>query len=126
MSDLQCPARLFVVTPGREEPLAAALRGERIVCVWCAPLPSSERSAGIVAAALGVDVAVREDLRELRVTGQLPAVLAEIADGCRGEAVLVVGDERTVPGTGVVELEVDADGWRRVGRDDVPPPDQVS
>jgi hypothetical protein len=61
---------------------------------------------------------VREDLRGLRLGGRLPAVLEEIADEHRGEAVLVVGDDRTLPETGTeagcVELEVDADGWRVV------------
>jgi probable phosphoglycerate mutase len=117
MSALQCPARVFVARPGDAEALAAALRAQRIARVWCGPLPPSVQTAETVAAVLGVDVVVREDLRELRVAGRPPAVLEEIADQYRGEAVLVVGDDLTLPDAGHVELEVDADGWRLVRRD---------
>ena len=118
MSALQCPARLFVARSGGAQALAAALRGERIARVWCGPLPPSVATAETVAAVLGVGVEVREGLRRLRLDGGPPAVLEEVADEHRGEAVLVVGDEHTLPDAGYVELEVDADGWRLVRFDE--------
>ncbi len=118
MTALQCPARVFVARPGGAPGLAAALRAERIARVWCGPLPAAVATAEAAAALLGVGVVVRGGLRGLRVEGRLPAVLEEIADEHPGEAVLVVGDVCTLPGTGAgcLELEVDADGWRVVRR----------
>lgn len=89
MSDLQCPARVFLARHGEADyetdlvtddggslsaagraqarDLAAALRGERISRVWCSPLSRAVQTAEIAAAALGVDVVVREALREYGV-----------------------------------------------------------
>ncbi len=47
--------------------LADALRGERISRVWCSPLSRAVQTAEIAAAALDVDVVVREGLREYGV-----------------------------------------------------------
>ncbi|MCW2774719.1 MAG: Isomerase [Nocardioides sp.] len=89
MSSLQCAARLFVARHGEAEyetelcsddggsltalgrrqarELADRLRGERIARVWTSPLSRAVQTAEIAAAALGVDVVVREGLREYGV-----------------------------------------------------------
>jgi probable phosphoglycerate mutase len=89
MSDLQCAARVFVARHGealyesellsdsggwlsrlgREQSrdLAAGLAGERIAAVWSSPMARAVQTAEIAAAALGVDVVVREGLREFGV-----------------------------------------------------------
>jgi 2,3-bisphosphoglycerate-dependent phosphoglycerate mutase len=89
MGDLQCAARVFVarhaeavyespllsdaggwLSPhGREQAkaLAAQLAGERIVRVWSSPMARAVQTAEIVAGLLGVDVVVREGLREFGV-----------------------------------------------------------
>jgi broad specificity phosphatase PhoE len=100
VSDLQCPARIFLAREDRPRdaiPLTERLRGERIAHVYT-------RSVAL-------------------------AVLEEIADRHRGEAVLVVGRGADIAGTlaalacppspsgyvangEYVLLEHDADGWR--------------
>jgi probable phosphoglycerate mutase len=89
MGDLQCAARVFVarhgeavyesellsdsggwLSPlGREQAraLAAELAHERIARVWCSSMARAVQTAEIVAGALGVDVVVREGLREFGV-----------------------------------------------------------
>ena len=89
MGDLQCAARLFVsrhgeaeyetalltdaggwLTPdGREQSrrLADALAPERVARVWTSEQSRAVQTAEIVASRLGVDVVVREGLRELSV-----------------------------------------------------------
>ncbi len=89
MSDLQCPARVFLARHGEADyesdlvtddggslsvegraqarGLAEALRGERISRVWCSPSSRAVQTAEIAAAGLGVDVVVREALREYGV-----------------------------------------------------------
>lgn len=89
MSSLHCPARVLVARHGEAEyetdlcndhggsltplgrkqarELAAALAGERVARVWCSPLSRAVQTAEIVAGALGVDVVVREGLREYGV-----------------------------------------------------------
>jgi 2,3-bisphosphoglycerate-dependent phosphoglycerate mutase len=89
MSDLQCAARVFLARHGEADyetdlvtdhggSLSAAgraqaralgerLRGERIARVWCSPLSRAVQTAEIAASVLGVDVVVREDLREYGV-----------------------------------------------------------
>ena len=132
MSDLQCPARLLLASPaeaGHEPDLADAVVGDRVARVWTSPTASAVRTAEAVAARLGVGVLVHEDLQDRSVGGEtvaqagvrVAAVLAEIADAHRGEAVLVVSHARAlraaVPSTAdlidrvVVGLEGDADGW---------------
>lgn len=89
MGDLQCAARVFVarhgeavhesellsdsggwLSPlGREQAraLAAQLAPERITRVWCSSMARAVQTAEIVAGVLGVDVVVREGLREFGV-----------------------------------------------------------
>jgi probable phosphoglycerate mutase len=193
MSDLQCPARVFVARHGEAEyeseqladvggsltragraqsrQLADALRGQSIARIWSSPLARAVQTAEIVAASLGVEVVVREALREYSVgdwagqdfegarfadvfghwvggrmdrripgaesgaeiIGRLTGVLNEIADEHRGEGVLVVTHGGvmltalppllglpypdgfpTLANCGMVEAEVDADGWRAI------------
>jgi len=163
MGDLQCAARVFVarhgeavyesellsdsggwLSPlGREQAkaLAAQLAPERITRVWCSSMARAVQTAEIVAGVLGVDVVVREGLRELgvggaesgaEVIGRVGQVLEEVADAHRGEAALVISHGgaicTTVPSLAsnlaphhgwdaplancdVVALEADADGW---------------
>lgn len=164
MTSLQCPARIFLArhgeaeyetalvtddggcltTRGREQSRALAdrLRGERIARVWCSPLARAVQTAEIAAAALGVDVVVREGLREsgggqlggaavdarapipegedavAGVVERVQAVLREVADAHPGEAVLVVGHRSTLLAAlpGLV-------GRPRSSTDDIEPPD---
>lgn len=89
MSDLQCASRLFLARHGEAEyetdlvtddggsltqtgreqarELGDRLRDERISRVWCSPLSRAVQTAEIAAAVLGVDVVVREGLREYGV-----------------------------------------------------------
>lgn len=89
MGDLQCAARVFVarhgeavyesellsdsggwLSPlGREQAtaLAARLAPQRITRVWCSSMARAVQTAEIVAGVLGVDVVVREGLREFGV-----------------------------------------------------------
>ncbi|QBX56518.1 histidine phosphatase family protein [Nocardioides seonyuensis] len=89
MSDLQCAARLFVARHGEAEyesgflsdhggsltrtgrhqarELADALAGQRLARVWTSSMARAVQTAEIVAARLGVDVVVREGLREIGV-----------------------------------------------------------
>lgn len=89
MSSLHCPARLLVARHGEAEyetdlctddggsltslgrkqarELGASLAGERVARVWTSPLSRAVQSAEIVAGVLGVDVVVREGLREYGV-----------------------------------------------------------
>jgi 2,3-bisphosphoglycerate-dependent phosphoglycerate mutase len=89
MSDLQCATRLFLarhgeadyesvlvtdeggslspVGRGQARELGERLRGERIARVWCSPLSRAVQTAEIAAGVLGVDVVVREGLREYGV-----------------------------------------------------------
>ena len=192
MTDLQCAARVLVARHGeaayesdlvsdaggwltrrgREQSrdLAARLVGERIAAVWSSPMARAVQTAEVAAAALGVDVVVREGLREfgvghaagttgdpdpfaetfaawlggdlsarvpgaetgLEVLARYGAVLDEVADAHRGEAVLVVSHggatclalpvlarnlapehalDLPLGSCEVVALEADADGW---------------
>jgi probable phosphoglycerate mutase len=89
MSSLHCPARVLVARHGEAEyetdlvsddggsltslgrkqarDLGERLAGERIARVWTSSLSRAVQTAEIVAAALGVDVVVREGLREYAV-----------------------------------------------------------
>lgn len=89
MTDLQCAARVFVarhgeavyesellsdaggsLSPlGRDQArlLADQLAGERIARVWCSSMSRAVQTAEIAAAVLGVDVVVRDGLREFGV-----------------------------------------------------------
>jgi 2,3-bisphosphoglycerate-dependent phosphoglycerate mutase len=144
VSDLHCPARVYVarygetqgdsLSPlGREQSrqLAASLRGARIARVYTSAEASAVQTAEIVAPTLGVRVVVRSELDASRIQTELELV----ADQHRGEAVLAIShgraictgvpalarnlpvsfaEGRALPSCGVVELEADADGWRAV------------
>lgn len=79
--------------------LAEALRGEGISRVWCSPLSRAVQTAEIAAASLGVDVVVREGLREYGV-GALAGTDADesAALGPVFEAWLHGDDTATIPG----------------------------
>lgn len=62
--------------------LARSLRGEGVTRVWCSPLSRAVQTAEIAAAVLGLDVVVREGLREYGV-GSLA--------GTRGDEAAVIG-----------------------------------
>lgn len=198
MTSLQCPARVFVARHGEAEyetdlctddggsltalgrkqarELAERLQGERIARVWTSSLSRAVQTAEIVAARLGVDVVVREGLREYSVgdlagtdaderahvgaafdawvdgdrdarisggervadfVGRVTAVLEEVADEHRGEAVLVVGHggaiqaalpplvgispararDLTLPNCATIEVEADGEEWRLISWD---------
>jgi len=121
VSDLQCPARVFLArhgeadyetdlvtddggslsATGREQAtaLARSLRAERVARVWCSPLSRAVQTAEIAAAVLGLDVVVREGLREYGVgslagtTGDEAAVIGPVFD-----AWLAGDDEATIDG----------------------------
>lgn len=98
MSDLQCPTRVFLARHGEADyetdlvtddggslspagrrqarELGERLRGERIARVWCSPLSRAVQTAEIAAGVLGVDVVVREGLREYGV-GALAGTAAD-------------------------------------------------
>ncbi len=119
MSDLQCAARLFVARHGeavyesvlitddggslsaigrqQARDLAERLRGERIARVWSSSLSRAVQTAEIVAAALGVDVVVREGLREYAV-GSLA--------GTDGDEALILGPvfEAWIAGDNTAEI----------------------
>ncbi|WP_205470977.1 histidine phosphatase family protein [Nocardioides sp. SYSU D00038] len=133
MSSLQCPARLYVARHGETEyetqlvsddggsltargreqarELGERLRGERIARVWCSPLSRAVQTAEIAAGVLGVDVVVREGLREYAV-GDLAGSDADEAStiGPVLRAWAEGDDEATIPGAGRV-----ADWVARVG-----------
>lgn len=89
MTDLQCAARVFVArhgeavyesellsdaggwltTLGRDQArvLAESMEGERIARVWTSDMARAVQTGEIVAARLGVDVIVRQGLREFGV-----------------------------------------------------------
>jgi probable phosphoglycerate mutase len=89
VTDLQCAARLFVARhgealyesellsdsggwlsrEGREQSrrLADRLAGERVAAVWSSPMARAVQTAELAAGVLGVDVVVREGLREFGV-----------------------------------------------------------
>ena len=135
MSDLHCPARVFVARHGEAsydegERLTAAgaqqarelgegLRGERVAHVHASSMPRAAETARIAAALLGVTVTLHDELgevgveSELEVVDRVSTVLAAVADLYRGEAVLVVGHQaalglalaRLLPGAPGVGLD---------------------
>ncbi|MBD8870086.1 hypothetical protein [Nocardioides donggukensis] len=118
MSDLHCPARVYVVVPdagqaGAEagaqvgERLLAAARAERVAAVLAAG-PTGFAQA--LATGLGVPLELRSDLAGIRIAvdAPVPAALDAVADERLGEAVLVVGDAGR-PGT--LRMVRDSTGW---------------
>ncbi len=103
MSDLQCPARVVVLTPaltGDPQALREAVgsvTGSRLVRVYAGRQHATY--AKQVALVLELPFAEGEDLDE-------------IADLHSGEAVLVI---RAWPEPGPIVMERDGSGWQRVG-----------
>ena len=125
MSDLQCPTRIFVARHGEAEyetdlvcddggsltalgrrqarELGESLLGERIARVWTSSLSRAVQTAEIAAAVLGVDVVVREGLREYGVgdlAGAAGGEASYFADVFRqwaegDETAKIAGGERT-------------------------------
>ena len=115
MSDLHCPARVFVARHAEtsydgDERLTAAgaqqarelgerLRGERVARVHASSMPRAAETARAAAAVLGVDVELHDALDEVgveserEVVDRVSSALAGIADLYRGEAVLAVGHQ---------------------------------
>lgn len=128
MSDLQCPTRLFLARHGEAEyeselvtddggslsaagrrqarELAEQLRAERIARVWCSPLSRAVQTAEIAAGVLGVDVVVREGLREYGVGAIAGTEADEAAElGPVFEAWTAGDDAASIPGgEGVAEI----------------------
>lgn len=121
MSDLQCPTRLFLARHGEAEyesrlvtddggSLSAAgrrqarelgerMRAERIARVWCSPLSRAVQTAEIAAGVLGVDVVVREGLREYGVGAIAGTEADEAAElGLVFEAWTAGDDAASIPG----------------------------
>ena len=121
MSSLQCPARIFVARHGeaayetelvtddggsltrggREQArrLAERLRDARISRVWTSSMSRAVQTAEIVAAELGVDVLVREGLREYAVGDLAGTTLHERAyAGAAFDAWLGGDPEAQIPG----------------------------
>lgn len=121
MSDLQCPTRVFLARHGEADyetdlvtddggslspagrrqarELGERLRGERIVRVWCSPLSRAVQTAEIAAGVLGVDVVVREGLREYGVGALAGTAADEGAELGPVFGAWVAGDDAaTIPG----------------------------
>ena len=121
MSSLQCPARILLARHGEAEyetelvtdhggtltargraqsrALAERLRGERIARVWSSPLSRAVQTAEIAAGVLGVDVVVREGLREYGVGSLAGTDGDEVAVVGAAFRAWVEGDEAaTIPG----------------------------
>lgn len=99
MSDLQCPARLFLLS-GSGPPsssVVAALRGERVVAVY---RPTSGSDAETEVASRLAD--------ELGIEASTTDSLDDVADRHRGEAVVVVGEHPYDEPLAL--LEIDANG----------------
>ncbi len=107
MSDLQCPARLLLVSAQDTEVLGR-LPGQRVAMVYDGQGSVSEQ-ADALGEALGVPVrALGEDLAVGAVRAQEPAamqVLRDVADLHRGETVLVLLETETA-----WEVSIDGDG----------------
>ncbi|HMT33141.1 MAG TPA: hypothetical protein PKC73_07705 [Dermatophilaceae bacterium] len=122
MSDLQCPARFLVVQGGLAEhadlaELLGALREERIAAVYAAADAAAASGAGRLASHLGMPVRPLPGSDRSAGTDGLREALEALADGHRGEAVLVVlGWRQGLTGasstSALARIDVDSDGWR--------------
>ena len=128
MTDLQCTTRLFLARHGETDyetdlvtdhggslsatgrvqarDLGERLLGERIARVWSSPLSRAVQTAEIAAAVLGVDVVVREDLREYGVGALAGTDADESAALGPVFSAWVAGDDaaRIPGGEGVAEI----------------------
>lgn len=150
MSDLQCPVRVLLVAREghRFGPLGDTLRPQRLARIYGGPEASARHTAARLSDDLGVPAVVLAGLAgppgpadqvtaDRESTDAQPALrrlMDGLADEHRGEAVLIVGDERVLaalaprragigaPAAGadplppdvVIAVEGDADGWRLV------------
>ncbi len=133
MGDLQCPARVFLAAAHDVALWSEWLRSQRVAAVYATG--AAAEAAANVAAALGVGATVVEETPapESPPAAREPVAeaLADLADRHRGEAALLVdaagsfaralrplvpgwGAHPPPAGGGILALEVDADGWRRV------------
>lgn len=98
MTDLQCPARVYVARcGGAADELAAALAGERIARVWSGPVGASLAEQVAERLGCGTSVEAELDRAEADVPAAGPVLLEGLAgaftgieDLHRGEAVLVL------------------------------------
>jgi 2,3-bisphosphoglycerate-dependent phosphoglycerate mutase len=121
MSDLQCPTRVFVARHGEADyetdlvtdqggwlspagraqarALGERLLGQRIARVWSSPMSRAVQTAEIAAGVLGVDVVVREGLREYGV-GAIAGTAVSERDVLRPvfDAWVAGDDAATIPG----------------------------
>jgi probable phosphoglycerate mutase len=128
VSDLQCTTRLFLARHGEADhetdlvtdhggslsatgraqarALGERLRGERIARVWSSPLSRAVPTAEVAAAVLGVDVVVREGLREYGVGVLAGTDTDEAAALAPVFAAWVAGDDaaRIPGGEGIAEI----------------------
>jgi broad specificity phosphatase PhoE len=131
MSDLQCPATLVMVpseiSQAQVHHLVEQVRTRRVAAVYSSRAEAAVRSAELAASELGLQPALIEGLDES--SAGFREAIGGISDIHRGESVVVFirGDvmaqatplaaRRLVPGDAssepaVIEIEVDADGWR--------------
>jgi hypothetical protein len=131
MSDLQCPATLLLVpseiSQARVHMLVEQVRTRRVAAVYSGRAEAAVRSAELAASELGLQPLLVQGLDE-DAAGFTEAIDG-ISDIHRGESVVVFvpGDviaqatplaaQRHSPDeasseTAVIEIEVDADGWR--------------
>lgn len=130
MSDLQCPARIFLVRPadgiddsaaarGQVATIGRSLRTEKTSAVYHGPERKSRTTAQLLAATLQVPALECAGLQGMSPDCRFPlrlatmAALDEIADQYRGEAVAVVGMGTSTPSptSAIIEMTADADGW---------------
>jgi hypothetical protein len=106
MGDLFCPARFLLVDPATAD-IGDLLRAENVAAVFAA---AGDGRAAMLAA----DLAGRLGLTvsEVPAPGHDLRELTDIADGFRGETVVVV----TPRADSVSVVEHDEHGWRRVDR----------
>lgn len=135
MSDLQCPARIFLVrladgiddsaaARGQVATIARSLRTEKTSAVYHSPEHKSRTTAQLLAATLQVPALECTGLQGLSPDCRFllqPATVAaldEIADQYRGEAVAVVsmGTSTASPTSAIIEMTADADGWLLVAQ----------
>jgi len=131
MSDLQCPATVLMVpseiSQAQVHHLVEQVRTRRVAAVYSSRSEAAVRSAELAASGLGLKAVLVEGLDES--SAGFTQAIGGICDIHRGESVVVFirGDvmaqatplaaQRHAPDdasfeTGVIEIEVDADGWR--------------
>jgi len=120
MSDLQCPARFVLLTPGSLKALDA--RGLRLSALFVDASTQTQARAELerLVAAHGC----RLELVDLHDPTALMRHIEQLADAYRGETVLLLAPERAVSGVlgcadrpaRPVMIAVDSDGWNVLER----------